>query len=176
MLTAWYGKNHFCIPCDCIVECKISRSITGMERHDHIHVKRRLKSIDVTKLKAQIVIAIFFRRPVAFFDDIFFQVESKHLHFHVPDLCKIIIHDKSQVRLSASEINDVYFLTFIFPDRIIDHLDKTVDLAELIIHGLYYFSLSGKNTHIHQRRDHLSLIQNIIFLPVMLCDCVWCFF
>ena len=47
---------------DCIVECKISRSITSMERHDHIHVKRRLKSIDVTKLKAQIVIAIFLRR------------------------------------------------------------------------------------------------------------------
>ena len=30
--------------------------------------------------------------------------------------------------------------------------------------------------YIHQRRDHLSLIQNVIFLPVMLCDCVWCFF
>ena len=107
MLTARYGKNHLCIPLNRIIKRIIRRRITGMQGHYHVYRKRCLIAVDVAQFKMQIVIALFLRRKIAVFDHVLFQIKSYDLHVHFFDLRKIIIQDKSQVRLSAAEINDI---------------------------------------------------------------------
>ena len=74
------------------------------------------------------------------------------------DLGKIVVHDKGQVGFAAAKVNDVDFLPFVLPDAVIDDLNETVDLAEFVVHGLHNLTLFCKNSHVHKRRDHLSLL------------------
>lgn len=47
MLAAGYGKDHVRIPADGVVQCIIRGGVTGMERHDHIHIKGSMVAIDI---------------------------------------------------------------------------------------------------------------------------------
>lgn len=37
MLAAWNGKDHFCIPANCLRQCIVRCRIAGMQRHHHVH-------------------------------------------------------------------------------------------------------------------------------------------
>ncbi len=81
---------------------------------------------------------------------------------------QIIIHGKSQIRLTAAKVNNMHrmILGQEWPN-VLNKLQKTVDLTELIVPRRYHFSFFGLHSQIHQKGNRTSFFQNIAFLSVV---------
>ena len=175
MLTTGHRKDQLCFPADRMIQGIICSRITGVKRYHHINGLIALITTNITDLKGQPVISILLRCFVAVGDHICLQIQSGDLHIPLLQFHQIIVEDESKIRFSASKIHDPYGLICGKSiDLIIDQFHKTVDLTVFVIHGADDLAFCRKDSHIHQRRNDGSFLQQIMFLPVVFCLCLRC--
>ena len=87
MLTAGDRKYHFCAPVNCIVKSKICCGVTSVESDNHINIERAFIAVNISKLETEIFITIFFGSFVAFFYNIFFQIQADYIGFNLLEYC-----------------------------------------------------------------------------------------
>ena len=83
MLTTRNGEDYLCIPSDRFCKRKICCSVTGMQRHDHVHFihARIVRNIPLQKL--QLFISIFFTQLITMTYHLFFQVQSYNTNIYL---------------------------------------------------------------------------------------------
>ena len=168
MLAARYRKNYRSSPLHCFVKRIIGSCITSMKRNHHICLLTSLIGSNISLIKFQFFIMIFFCKTAAGFDYIFFQIQTYNTHIISLQLTKIMIHGKGEIRLAASKINNCNFSVFWkLRKNIFNKFQKTIQLPKLIIFCMSDFSLFCHNSQINQKRHRRPLFQKIMFLPVM---------
>ena len=173
MLAAGHRKDQLCFPADRMIQSIIRSRITGVKRYHHINRLIALITANITNLKGQPVIAILLRCFVTVSDHICLQIQSGDLHIPLLQLHQIIVEDESKIRFAASKIHNPYgLICWKSINLIIDQFHKTVDLTVFVIHGADDLAFCRKDAHIHQRRNDCSFLQQIMFLPVILCLCL----
>ena len=80
---------------------------------------------------------------------------------------KVVIENKSQVRLAAAEIKDADLFPAVGGKGLIDKLDKAVYLPVLAVLGADDLEVMREHPEVDKRWDVLPLAQEIFFLAVM---------
>ena len=80
---------------------------------------------------------------------------------------KIVINEEGEITFSTTEIQNENFVLFIAAEGVIHHLDKTVDLTELVVFGSNDLEILGEDTEVHEKGDGFTLSDEIILLTVV---------
>ena len=179
MLTARNRQDHFGSPGNSLGQGIVRRSIAGMQGNHHIHPGYPLIILDIALQKCQFVIAIGLCQSLTVPDHLLLAIQAYDPYIQFLKDMQIIIDGKGQVGLAAAKIQDgnlpvrLLFLDLPAPffkgrKNILDKLQKTVDLPELIISFPYDFPFLCHYAQVNQERNRYTLRQYIALSPIMI--------
>ena len=168
MLAARHRQDHRRSPLYCFCQGMICGCITGMKRHHHIHMAAPFIGCDISLIKMQFFVMIFFCKTAACLDDISLQIQTDHLDIITFQLMQIVIHCKCKVGFTAPKINDIHLSVFWKPgENILNKLQKAVELLKFIITGILDPARFIHNSQIYQIGHRHTFLQQIFLLPVV---------
>ena len=155
MLAAGHRQNVPCAPLHGVPQGVIGGGVAGVEGDDHVGGLLCHIILDVAAVELQTVVAVFYRYFIAVVDDILFQVQPCNIGLFVENFGDVIIDHKGQIGLSAAEVDDAHRVTAVLCQKVVQKLQKPVDLLELVVFCLDDATIGGQDSQIHQRRhDH----------------------
>ena len=168
MLAAGDGEDEICLFGNGIVKGIIRGGVAGMECNDHIDAaigENILGHIGTDEF--QPLIAVLPGDFPAALHHIFFQVIADNCGVQPPFHGKIVIQNEGQIGFAAAKIQNGNVTLTVILESLINQFNKTIDLLVLIIFCPDDFHILGKYAQIHQRRDVLSLFEDVFLFPVM---------
>ena len=168
MLAAGHGEDATDTAVHGIGKGIVRGGIAGVERHDHVDVRiGKCVPRHVRDLEAQPVIAVARGDLIAALDNVGLEIVADDAGAHTFFDGKVIIENKSQVRLAAAEIKDADLFPAVGGKGLIDKLDKAVYLPVLAVLGADDLEVLREHAEVDKRWDVLTLAQEIFLLAVM---------
>ena len=168
MLTAGHRQDDRGTPSHCFCQGMVRSGIAGMKRHNHIHMAAPFIGCDISLIKMQFFVMIFFCQTAACLNDVRLQIQTDHLDIIAFQLMQIVIHGKCEIGFAAPEVNNIHFSVFREPwQDVLNKLQKAVELLKFIITGMFHLTRLIHDSQIYQIGHRHPFLQQIFLLPVV---------
>ena len=171
VLTAGYGEDMLHLPADRVGQGVVGGGIAGVERDHHVDLRvGKLVARHIGDLKAQALISVTRGDLVAVLHHVSLKIIADDFGLHAAPHRKIIVQNKGEIGLAAAKVQNADAVGAIVPDPLSHQLHETVDLAEFIVLCPDDPEILCKHAEVDQRRDILTLTQDVILFPVVAPD------
>ncbi len=162
MLAAGHRQDHAGSPLYGLLQGIVRGLVAGVEGDHHVHLLPALIVADVPLPEAQAIVMQLFGQLTAAVDHIRFQIQPGDPDVPALEPVQIIVHAEGQIGLPAAEIHDADgAVCGKLLQHILDELQITVDLPELIIFRPHHLPLGRLHSQAHQEVHRLPLGQDV---------------